>query len=103
MRTIAEIIKGINDETMERLAYLRSRWADESEYEDWTKYESAIAEALRIQPNEILGSTKRPFGIKVRTTHNNITGCAHIKLIVDGQYLALQWQFKKGNQAEVAK
>jgi hypothetical protein len=47
----------------ERLAYLFDRWQDESEYEDWAEYETAMR-ALLPAGWEFVNATKRPFGVR---------------------------------------
>jgi len=46
----------------DRLGYLQSRWADESEHEDWTEYIDALM-MLVPEGGKVLSTSKRPFGI----------------------------------------
>lgn len=56
-------LRAIYDATVDRLAYLQSRWLDEREYEDFTDYEAAIRAAMPadVRVTQVL---RRPFGVR---------------------------------------
>ena len=47
----------------QRLAYLRQRWEDEKEYEDWSDYATALKQLLPVGARaEVVA--QRPFGVR---------------------------------------
>lgn len=50
---------------LEKLGYLRDRWQDEREYEDWSDYVEAMK---KLTPPEMafVKATKAPFGFVVK-------------------------------------
>lgn len=47
----------------ERFAYLRDRWQDEHEYEDFGEYEKTAREAVEQAGGKFLALRKRPFAL----------------------------------------
>jgi len=46
---------------------LYCRWKEESKYEDWSDYETVLQAAAKRNGLEFCGTTRKPFGIRVRT------------------------------------
>lgn len=50
-----------SDKSFDKLMYLKYRWDDEKEYEDWADYEKSMAAILPKNWSFVKG-IKRPFG-----------------------------------------
>jgi len=63
----------LNDmDLLERLMYLKDRWSDEKEFEDWADYENAIIKAFEncgVTPSKTF---KRPFGAQIEIKNTQI-------------------------------
>lgn len=59
-------VKAFVDKSTGLLASLYGRWQDEQEYEDIKEYGARIAKEFP-ENWKLLGTTKRPFGVKVDT------------------------------------
>lgn len=71
MTATDKLIKVINNENVGKSFYnLYDRWRDESEYEDIKEYGKALIGSINRNCPEynvqLVSSTKRPFGIKVK-------------------------------------
>ena len=48
------------------LFYLKCRWKDEREFEDFAEYEKAMKKNIPESRPEFIKGTKRPFGMQVK-------------------------------------
>ena len=87
MERLKEIVN--NDNIWNAFYNLYDRWRDESEYEDINDYGKAIAKTIAKEyPSydiKLVQTTKRPFGVKIKTNSSTysvwikISGChAHL-------------------------
>jgi hypothetical protein len=65
----------LSGESGERMVYLRSRWLDEREYEDWNEY---VAEMKKLIPEgfKFERAGKSPFGFTM--TAEGMPGAMHV-------------------------
>lgn len=61
------------------LIYLRERWEDEKDYEDFADYEKAVREKVKLNITKI---TKRPFGFHFRLNNQTLK----FKITIKGNY-----------------
>lgn len=81
----ALIRKLINSKEIERLFYLKDRWADEHEYEDFKEYETDMNDRI-CKPHgvEMIKATQRPFGFKLKL--KGMTRPVHVGVYRKGKY-----------------
>jgi hypothetical protein len=66
MQGLKSFVDRILEAHADRMLYLRDRWQDEREYEDWSDYEKAIKALLDGgEEYEATKITKRPFKVFV--------------------------------------
>ena len=61
-----EQVRNLVNANHERLGYLRDRWQDEKEYEDFEAYAAEMKKLLPKAGLTFVGATKKPFGFKVK-------------------------------------
>ena len=77
------ILEFINSKDAESLIYLRERWQDEREYEDWKDYSDLIATKVPAG-FKFMKATKRPFGVEILDVETNTK--LHVFLKLSGKY-----------------
>ena len=87
MEEVKEIIN--NTEIVNVMYNLYDRWRDESEYEDINEYGKVIVNSIHVHlPHldvKLIGSTKRPFGVKLQVGDKKV----HIFTRIKGSYVQL--------------
>jgi len=76
--TKTKLMKVLNNQAIiARLDYLKSRWTDEHQYEDWKDYSDEIAKSFAEAGHTAVKITKRPFGAHI--VINNTTWHTFVK------------------------
>ena len=87
MEKVKEIIN--NTEIVNVMYNLYDRWRDESEYEDINEYGKVIVSSIHAHlPHldvKLIGSTKRPFGVKLQVGDKKV----HVFTRIKGSYVQL--------------
>ncbi len=84
-----EIIKKFNNsKSLDHLIYLKNRWLDEKEYEDFAEYQNAITKTLKNDGFQVIKKlTKRFILIIIGSDHN-------VKIQLNAKELKI-WYYKK--------
>lgn len=90
MNALDHIKALVNDDKIHtHLAYLRDRWADERDYEDWDDYKHSMITALANYPVTLLRATKRPFGMVITVQGDEYAAPWKVWLKRKGRYEVL--------------